>query len=189
MKARLQFSLPVLLMAVTIACIALAVWFQPRSISTIARDMYRTDFHGRKNDQVNFESDTQSLRPLLAKLPAPVPSDLQEYLDHCIPNLPVFIDGAGIDVHTLGELSTQDSDIVPCINVFPHGFFSFASDGAGDQFAFCVHDSRIYHLTSSAGSGNATVQSIRSEALNRWETLREFLLYVEQQQEEFHKEP
>ena len=100
MKARLQFSLPVLLMAVTIACIALAVWFQPRSISTIARDMYRTDFHGRKNDQVNFESDTQSLRPLLAKLPAPVPSDLQEYLDHCIPNLPVFIDGAGIDVHT-----------------------------------------------------------------------------------------
>ena len=55
-------------MAVTIACIALAVWFQPRSISTIARDMYRTDFHGRKNDQVNFESDTQSLRPLLAKL-------------------------------------------------------------------------------------------------------------------------
>ena len=189
MKARLQFSLLVLLMVVTIACIALAVWFQPRSISTIARDIYRTDFHGRKNDLINFESDTQSLRPLLGKLPASVPNDLQEYLDNCIPNRGVFIYGAGIDVHSLGGLSSEHTDTVPGINVLPHGFFCFASDGGGAQIAFCVHDSAIYHLDTSAGSGNATVQSIRSEALNRWGTLREFLLYVEQQQEGFHGDP
>ena len=189
MKVRLQFSLIVLLMVVTIACIALSIWFRPRSISTIGREIYQTDFHGRKNDQVNFESDTQSLRPLLAKLPAPVPSDLQEYLDHCIPNIGISIYGAGIDVHTLEELLTQHTDIAPCINVFPHGFFCFASDGGGAQFAFCVHDSRIYHLAPSAEGANGTVQSIQSGALNRWDSLREFLLHVEQQQEGFHGEP
>ena len=188
MKVRLRFSLLILLMVVTIACIAFAVWFRPRSISTIGRDIYRTDFHGRKNDQVNFESDTQSLRPLLAKLPAPVPPDLQEYLNHCIPKGSVFVYGAGIDVYTLEGLLTQDTECVPCINVFPRGFFCFASDGGGDQFAFCVHDSRIYHLTTTAEGANGTVQSIQSQALNRWRSLREFLLYVEKQQKGFHGE-
>ena len=189
MKARLQFSLPVLLMVVTITCFALAVWFQPRSVTVIARDVYRTDFNGRRNDRINFEADTESLRPLLAKLPAPVPSDLREYLNHCIPDSCIFIYGAGIDVHDLQELLTEHTEAVPCINVLPHGFFCFARDGGGAQFAFCIHDSRIYQFDGSAGSGNGTVQSIKSEALNRWGSLREFLLHAEQRQKEFHCQP
>ena len=146
----------------------------PRAIPSIVHAISKLKFG---NPPFQFEADAEPLAPLLAQLNAPLPADLKQYLDHCIP----VGDGEFgiVEFHTLETLLEEQTEADPGCDVFPHGFFCFAKEGDGSQFAFCIHDERIYQLHAGDGE-NGTIQTIQQCAETTWPTLRDFLLNVEQ---------
>lgn len=150
----------------------------PRSLKTIVNSIYAQRFAA--DWSVEFESNVDRLDPLLDQLGSVVPDALRDYLNHCIPTGGV---GAGglVDFHELEDLILEHTEAVPGCDFLPHGFFSIAKEGDGSQFAFCIHDSRVYHLGSGAGR-DGTIASIQESARSAWSTLAEFLLYIESEE-------
>ena len=126
---------------------------------------------------VEFESNTESLKPVLDQLGGPLPQELQDYLNQCIP-----IGGAGaggrVDFHGLSEIRLEHTQAAPGCDAIAFGFFCIATEGDGSQFAYCIHDQSIYRLKASSLRGG-TLESIQQNALAKWPTLAKFLKFVE----------
>lgn len=145
----------------------------PKSIPSIVHAIYE---QRPGNPSLQFEANTEPLAPLLAQWKAPLPDDLKQYVDHCIP----VGDGdfGSIEFHTMETLLEEQTEADPGCEVFPHGFFCFAKEGDGSQFAFCIHDARIYQLHAGDGE-SGTIQSIQQSAEKTWPSLLDFLLHIQ----------
>lgn len=117
----------------------------------------------------DYEREYIALHPVLAKLPTPLPDDLTEYLDTCIPRHRY---GSSVEFHDLPTLLEENRDTVPGADAIEQGFFCFAKEGDGSQFAYCTETHRIYHLGFTIGD---TATDTRSGAWDSWDSFASFL--------------
>ena len=132
-------------------------------------------------DSKNFVRSHHEIEPILNSLGAKIPKDLQEYIAHYIPEKSY---GRQVTFHSLTGLIEEHTQAIPACEVLNFGFFCFAQEGDGSQFAYCVHDQRIYHLGFNIEY--ESTDEVIEKAWHSWPSLQSFLIRYANILKSFH---
>lgn len=167
---RFRFSLRWIF--VLLVCAALtANYFRRPTVLELIDLLYET-----AGASVDFTTDTSGLAPVLARLGGPVPSELLAYIENRIPT--ETISQGPVWFYDVDSIVFASESAIPAVTVTPYGFFCFAQEGDGSAFAYCVHDSRIYHLgfvNEGQYGPTMTTKLIQDNAWETWPNFRSFL--------------
>ena len=138
---------------------------------------HQVDTIYRERDRsTDFELSTERLIPILKTLGGPIPAELQEYLDTCIPTHST--DTGPVQFHGIDDLICENSEAVPGMDTIHQRMVCLAKDGGGDQFAFCIDERKVYHIDVEAGVDAAAT---KRKSYASWATIDAFLEWTIEQ--------
>ncbi len=126
-----------------------------------------------------FEHNIELLAPILSKLTSPLPEDLAEYLEYCIPTEP-YGTGCTAYFHDLVSLIKENRDYVPGGDMIELNMLSFAKDTSGNQYAYSVDDGTVYWVVL----GDHPTPLATKAAGGSFDSLEDFLLTIIARQDE-----
>ena len=170
-RRRIRFSLLSILVVVSICALLANSFRRPTTVELIEQIYSEVGV-----DPVFDERGLAVVAPVTSKFEAPLPTELRHYIEHLLPT--ESIRGGPVWFHSADDINFLAENSVPDATVTPYGFFCFAQEGDGSAFAYCIHDSHIYHLGFvNEGDYGATMswKDIAKNAWESWPDLRSFL--------------
>ena len=134
-------------------------------------------------ESVPLGFDVERIANTTSRLPVGLENTLQPLLIEVWPS--DFFLGA-VEFFGPDRINAEHDDLYPGLSVISHGFFCFGSDGAGNIYAFCVDDGRVYLLPSENFTDEGMLSSewkeietnpasIKGVAVQSWQSIDDFL--------------